>query len=93
MSVCNDHSAHSVRIGGLEERVAAHGEELDLATETLAKLGQIEEQNREQLKRMDARITSLENEKGRRWDALVGYLMTAIIGAVLGYIFSQLGLK
>ncbi|MEG2932710.1 MAG: hypothetical protein RR842_03950 [Gordonibacter sp.] len=91
--LCNEHSAHEVRISGLEHRVTAHGEDLDLATETLAKLGQIEEQNREQLKRMDARITLLENDKGRKWDALVGYVMMAMVGAVIGFIASQIGLN
>lgn len=37
------------------------------------------------------RLETLENRDGDMWRKVVGYVITAIIGIVLGYIFKQIG--
>lgn len=38
------------------------------------------------------RLEKLEARDGEMWRKSVGYVVTAIIGAVIGYIFKQLGM-
>lgn len=38
------------------------------------------------------RLETLENRDGEMWRKVVGYVVTAVIGIVLGFIFTQLGM-
>lgn len=38
------------------------------------------------------RIEVLENRDGEMWRKVTGYIVTAIIGIVLGFIFNQIGM-
>lgn len=45
----------------------------------------------EQIKQ-GARIEVLESRDGEMWRKVTGYIVTAIIGIILGFIFNQLGM-
>ncbi|MCD8097004.1 MAG: hypothetical protein LUE31_03005 [Lachnospiraceae bacterium] len=38
------------------------------------------------------RLEALEGRDGEMWRKVVGYVITAVIGIVLGYIFTQIGM-
>ncbi len=38
------------------------------------------------------RLEELENRDGERWRKVTGYLITAIVGIVIGFIFKQIGM-
>ena len=38
------------------------------------------------------RLETLESRDGEMWRKVVGYIITAVIGLVLGYIFTQIGI-
>ncbi|WP_295761174.1 hypothetical protein [uncultured Oscillibacter sp.] len=38
------------------------------------------------------RLTTLEGRDGEMWRKVVGYIVTAILGIVIGFVFTQLGM-
>ena len=76
------------RIKALEKAVEENGK-LALSVERLAISVQsmVEEQ-----KAQGERLETLENRDGESWRKAVGYLVTTIIGIMVGYIFKQLGM-
>lgn len=38
------------------------------------------------------RLEVLENRDGEMWRKVVGYLITAVLGIVVGYVFKQIGM-
>lgn len=38
------------------------------------------------------RLETLENRDGEMWRKVVGYIVTAVIGIVLGFVFTQIGM-
>lgn len=76
------------RIKALEKAVEENGK-LALSVERLAisVKSMVEEQ-----KVQGERLETLENRDGESWRKAVGYLVTTIIGIMVGYIFKQLGM-
>ena len=77
------------RIALLEESVSKMGA-LSTSVEKLAL--SMESMVREQEKQ-GKRLETLESRDGELWRKVVGYAVTAIIGAFLGYVFTQIGLS
>ncbi len=75
------------RIALLEESVSKMGA-LSTSVEKLAL--SMESMVREQEKQ-GKRLETLESRDGELWRKAVGYVITAIIGAFLGYVFTQIG--
>ena len=75
------------RIALLEESVSKMGA-LSTSVEKLAL--SMESMVREQEKQ-GKRLETLESRDGELWRKAVGYAVTAIIGAFLGYVFTQIG--
>lgn len=48
---------------------------------------------REDFNKIDARVLAIEDKPSKRMDLIWGYIMSAIIGGVIGYLFLKLGLK
>ena len=46
----------------------------------------------EEQKAQGERLEALENRDGENWRKAVGYLLTTIIGILVGYIFKQIGM-
>lgn len=76
------------RIKALEKAVAENSK-LALSVERLATSVQsmVEEQ-----KAQGERLETLENRDGEKWRSAAGYILTTILGIVVGYIFKQIGM-
>ncbi len=84
----DEHKRINHRLEALEETIrqisvlAASVEKLALSEESMAKA-----QNRQ-----EERLEELEGRDGEMWRKVSGYVLTAVIGIVLGYIFTRLGM-
>ncbi len=76
------------RIGELEETVRQIGT-LTTSVEKLAM--RIEAMVRE-MEQQGERLEALESRDGEMWRKAMAYLATAVIGAIVGYIFKQIGM-
>ena len=82
-----ENSRQDRRIALLEESVSKMGA-LSTSVEKLAL--SMESMVREQEKQ-GKRLETMESRDGELWRKAVGYAVTAIIGAFLGYVFTQIG--
>lgn len=76
------------RISLLEDSVRQTGA-LTAAVERLAT--NMENMAKEQDKQ-GKRLEALENRDGEMWRKVVGYVVTAVIGILLGFVFTQIGM-
>ena len=78
----------SKRLDALETEIR----ELRDLTTSVEKLAMaIENMVREQ-ERQGARLAALEDRDGEMWRKIMGYLVTAIVGIIIGFIFKQIGM-
>ncbi len=82
-----ENSRQDRRIALLEESVSKMGA-LSTSVEKLAL--SMESMVREQEKQGKRRET-LESRDGEMWRKAVGYVLTAILGIVIGFVFTQIG--
>lgn len=76
------------RIENLEQTV----KEIGALTTSVEKLAvSIENMVKEQA-RQGEKIEELESRDGKMWRQVVGYIITAVIGIVVGFIFTHLGM-
>ncbi len=45
-----------------------------------------------EMEQQNDRLKTLENRDGEMWRKVTGYLITAVLGVVIGYIFTQIGM-
>lgn len=83
----NDRQNH--RLNALEETV----KQVAAISTSVEKLALNMQNMLEELKAQGKRLTTLENRDGEMWRKAVGYVVTTIIGIVVGYIFTQLKMK
>lgn len=83
------HKRQDKRIELLEENVREMGA-LTASVEKLA-LG-IENMAKEQEKQGE-RLEALEGRDGEMWRKVVGYVLTAVISVVVGFVFSKIGMR
>lgn len=76
------------RIKLLEENVRQIGS-LTTSVEKLA--SNMESMVKEQEKQ-GSRLEALESRDGEMWRKVVAYIVTAVVGIVLGYLFTQIGM-
>lgn len=76
-----------------------HSEEIDKLQECVIQLTQIVESNRdwqrkteERLDCNDKRLKDIETAPAKKWETVSSYVMTAVLGIVLGLIANQIGL-
>lgn len=83
-----EHRRQNRRLDGLE-KASEETSKLALSLErmTISLQAMVQEQ-----KSQGERLTNLENRDGEMWRKVVGYVVTAVIGIVLGYVFKQIGL-
>ena len=83
-----EHRRQNHRIGDLEKgmdqnnRLIVSVEKLALSMENMQK----------ELREQGERLESLESRDGEMWRKVTSYVITAVIGIVVGYVFVQLGL-
>lgn len=82
-----ENSRQDRRIALLEESVSKMGA-LSASVEKLAL--SMESMVREQEKQ-GKRLGTLESRDGEMWRKAVGYVLTAILGIVIGFVFTQIG--
>lgn len=83
-----EHRRQNRRIELLEENVLEIGE----LTSSVAKLAINMENVMKVQSQQDKRLETLEGRDGEMWRKVTGYIATAIIGIVVGYIFTQIGM-
>lgn len=44
-----------------------------------------------EMEQQGKRLVALENRDGEKWRSVTGYVITAIIGIIVGFIFTQIG--
>ena len=76
------------RIDLLEENV----KEISALATSVNKLATNMESMVEIQKQQGTRLSTLEGRDGEMWRKVVGYIATAIIGIVLGFVFTQIGM-
>ena len=59
---------------------------------SVEKLAVSMENMQKELVEQGGRLEALENRDGEMWRKVVGYAVTAVIGIVIGFIFTQLGM-
>lgn len=84
----DEHKRTSHRLTELEETVRQIGQ-LTASVERLAV--SVESMAKTQA-RQGERLEELESRDGKMWRKVSGYVVTAVIGIVLGYIFTQIGM-
>lgn len=83
----NDRQNH--RLNSLEESVKKVAD-IHTSVEKLAL--NMENMLKEQVSQRK-RLETLEGRDGEMWRKVVGYVVTTIIGVVIGYIFTQIGIS
>lgn len=76
------------RIELLEENVLEIGQ----LTTTVAKLAMNMEHVMHTQEQQETRLQGLESRDGEKWRQVAGYVLTAVLGIVIGFIFKQIGM-
>lgn len=76
------------RIELLEENVR----EMGALTTSVEKLAQSMECMVKEQEKQGKRLEVLEGRDGKMWRKVVGYIATAVIGIILGFVFTQIGM-
>lgn len=84
----DEHKRINHRVGNLESEVRQIGE----LTASVEKLAQSVQQMAKSQGRQEERLEELEGRDGEMWRKVTGYVITAVIGIVVGYIFTQIGM-
>lgn len=83
-----ENKRQDARIGILEESVQQIGA---LAT-SVEKLALSMQSMLKEQEKQGKRLEVLEGRDGEKWRKAMGYIATAIVGVVLGYLFKQIGM-
>lgn len=82
------HRRQDKRIELLEENTKQIGD----LTLSVGKLAQSIEIMCNEQKQQGQRLETLENRDGEKWRKVVGYVVTAVIGIIIGFVAKQIGL-
>lgn len=86
--VAEEHDRQNHRISNLEKAVEENSKlALSIERLTISVQRMVEEQ-----KAQGERLETLESRDGEMWRKIVGYVITAILGIIVGYIFKQIGI-
>lgn len=92
---CAEHSAHKRAIRVHDERMDQHGKELDDLRECVVRLTALQETQREEFSEWrlstEARLAAIENAPVKRWETITTATLTAVVGAVVGFVAAQIG--
>ena len=75
----------------LEEENSRQDRRIALLEESVSKLALSMESMVKEQEKQGKRLETLEDRDGEMWRKAVGYVVTAVIGVFLGYVFTQLG--
>ncbi len=74
------------------ELLEANVQKMGDMTNSIERLATNMESTLKELEKQGKRIETLESRDGEMWRKATGYIVTAIIGLVVGFIFSQMGI-
>lgn len=83
----DEHNRQNHRINDLEEKVT----EIGKLTASVASLAKSVEQMVAEQKSQGERLKALEGRDGEKWRSAAGYVLTAVLGIVIGFVFRQFG--
>ena len=66
--------------------------EIGSLTTSVAKLASSMESMLKEQERQGERLEALEGRDGEMWRKVTGYIITAVTGIVLGFIFTRIGI-
>ena len=66
--------------------------EMGALTTSVEKLAQSMESMVKEQEKQGKRLEVLEGRDGEMWRKVVGYIATAVIGIILGFVFTQIGM-
>lgn len=84
----DEHKRINHRVADLESEVRQIGE----LTASVEKLAQSVQQMAKSQGRQEERLEELEGREGEMWRKVTGYVITAVISIVVGYMFTQIGM-
>lgn len=84
----DEHHRINHRVSTLEEEVR----EIGTLTASVEKLATSMESMLKNQEKQSKRLDVLEGRDGEMWRKVVGYVITAVVGIVVGFIFTQLGM-
>ena len=74
------------------ELLEKNGQQIQTLVTSVEKLALNMENMLKEQERQGERLEVLENRDGEMWRKVTGYVVRAVIGIVLGYIFTQIGM-
>lgn len=83
-----EHNRQNKRITDLEDKV----EDIGSLTSSVASLAKSVEQLAKAQEKQGKRLETLEQKPAKRWETLVEKVLWAVVGALLAYVLTQLGL-
>ena len=84
----DEHKRINARLKKIEEESETNNKLLVSIEKMAVNMENMQEEQKDQGKRLEV----LENRDGDMWRKVTGYIITAVIGIVVGYIFTQLGM-
>lgn len=81
--------SNTKRLDVLEERV----ENIHSLTLAVEKIATEVKNMREELNKIDNRVIAIEEKPSKKLDLIWGYIVSAIIGGLIAFIFVKLGMK
>ncbi len=83
-----EHKRQDKRIGLLENNL----DELRTLTTSVRELAVNMKNMASEQERQGKRLETLESRDGEMWRKVVGYAVTAVVGLLIGFVFSQFGI-
>lgn len=88
-SVEDRSKSNTKRLDALEPKV----EDIHNLTISVKELATETRLMREDMNKMDKRVIAIEERPNKRMDQIIGYILSALIGGLIGYVLLKLGLK
>lgn len=66
--------------------------EIGVLTTSVAKLASSMESMLKEQEKQGERLEALEGRDGEKWRQVTGYIITAVVGLIVGFIFRQIGM-
>ena len=95
----NVHEEYEKRMTDWNDRQDARIKELEQTSKELSKMNisiekMVNSMNSmmKELQTQGARLSVIENRDGEMWRKVTGYIITAVAGILVGYIFQQMGM-
>lgn len=85
----DEHRRQNTRLSKLEETV----KDISSLTASVASLARSVEQMAKTQEKQGERLEELESRDGEMWRKVVGYIVTFVIGSVLAFVISSIGIK